>query len=74
MGALTIGGVIAWIIANPATVAAGEGAVVDLVQRAIAIWQRSQQGTLTDQQLSDAWAAEGIDVAAAADLANKAGL
>lgn len=74
MGALTIGGVIAWIIQNPQIVAQGEAAVVDLVQRAIAAWGLAQQGTMTDQQLSDAWAAEGIDVAAAADLANKAGL
>lgn len=74
MGALTIGGVIAWIIQNPQIVAQGEAAVVDLVQRAIAAWSLAQQGTMTDQQLSDAWVAEGIDVAAAADLANKAGL
>lgn len=63
----SIGAIIAWIVSNPATIAAGEAAIVNLVQAAINAWNRHKQGELTDVQLQAAWAAEGIKVKAAND-------
>jgi len=48
--------------------------VISMVNTAIAIFRRHQQGDLTDDQLRAAWEAEGINVAAAAAAADTAGL
>lgn len=68
-----IGAIIAWIVANPQVIVAGEQAIVNLVQAAIDLWNRHKQGELTDAQLQAAWEAEGIKVQAAIDAWNAAG-
>lgn len=62
---MSIAAIIAWIVANPETIVAGEQAIVKAVEGAIALWKRFQAGELTDAQLQAAWDAEGIKVAAA---------
>ena len=69
----SIGAIIAWIVANPAVIAAGEQAIVNLVQAAIDLWNRHKQGELTDAELHAMWDAEGIKVQAAIDAWNAAG-
>jgi hypothetical protein len=71
---MNIAAIIAWIATNPEVIAKGADAVIGLVNTAIAIFKRHQQGQLTDEQLNAAWAAEGIDLAAAAAAADAAGL
>lgn len=68
-----IGAIIAWILANPQILVAGEQAIVNAVKAAIALWERYQQGELTDAQLQAAWEAEGIRVQAAVDAWHAAG-
>ena len=57
--------VVAWIIANPQIVLAGEQAVVSAVQAAIDAWNRWHSGALTPEQLQAEWVAMGVDVSAA---------
>ena len=71
---MNIAAIIAWIATNPEVVAKGADAVVDMVNTAIAIFKRHQQGELTDAQLKAAWVAEGFDLAGAAAAADAAGL
>lgn len=61
----TIGAIIAFILANPAIVTAGEAAIVGAVQAAIDAWNRFHSGALTADQLQAEWTAMGVDVAAA---------
>ena len=57
--------IIAFIMANPALVSLGESAVAAVVKLATDAWNLHAQGVLNDQQLSDIWAAVGVDVASA---------
>lgn len=70
---MPIGAIIAWIVANPQVVVAGEQAIVNLVQAAIDAWNRHKQGELTDAELAAAWEAEGIRVQSAIDAWHAAG-
>lgn len=60
-----IGAVLAWIVANPAIVMAGEQAIVTAVQAAIDAWNRWHSGALTTEQLQEEWRLMGVDVSAA---------
>lgn len=67
--------VISFIMSNPALISLGESAVAAVVKLATDAWNLHSQGVLTDQQLSDIWAAVGVDVVnadAAWDAALKA--
>lgn len=68
-----IGVIIAWIVANPQVIVAGEQAIVNMVQAAIDLWRRYQQKELTDEELLAAWEAEGIKVQSAIDAWHAAG-
>ena len=71
---MNIAAIIAWIATNPEVVAKGADAVIDMVGTAISIFKRHQQGELSDEQLQAAWAAAGVDLAAATAAADAAGL
>lgn len=68
-----IGAILAWILANPQTVLAGEQAIVTAVQAAIDAWNRWHSGALTTEQLQAEWAAMGVDVSAANAAWERAG-
>lgn len=62
-----IGAIIAWIMANPAILAAGQAAVQDVINLVTSAINLHSQGVLTDAQLSQIWAGVGVDVQAADD-------
>lgn len=69
----SIAAILAFILANPAIVTAGEAVIVSTVQAAIDAWNRFHSGALTLDQLQAEWAAMGIDVKAANDAWEAAG-
>lgn len=62
-----IAAIIAWIISNPAIVAAGEAAVQDVVNFVTGAIALNKAGVMTDAQLAQVWAAVGVNVQAADD-------
>lgn len=71
---MNIAAVIAWIATNPEIVVQGANAVINLVNKAISIFQKHGSPEETTAQLQAEWEAEGIDVTAASEAADKAGI
>ena len=61
----SLSSVIAFILANPQWIALGESAISSVVKLVTDAFTLHKAGVLTDQQLSDVWAAVGVDVASA---------
>lgn len=67
-----IGAIIAWVMANPAIIAAGTAAVKDVINLVTGAANLHAAGVLTDAQLAAVWAAVGVDVQSADDAWDKA--
>lgn len=62
-----LGAIIAWVMANPAIIAAGTAAVKDVINLVTSAFNLHAAGVLTDDQLAAVWTAVGVDVQSADD-------
>jgi len=67
-----LGAIIAWVMANPAILAAGASAVQDVINLVTGAFNLHKAGVLTDEQLAAVWTAVGVDVQSADDAWDKA--
>lgn len=66
-----LGAIVAWVLANPAILAAGTAAVQDVINLVTGAANLHKAGVLTDDQLSAVWTAVGVDVQSADDAWDK---
>lgn len=67
-----IGAIIAWVMANPAIIAAGTSAIKDVINLVTGAANLHAAGVLTDAQLAAVWTAVGVNVQDADDAWDKA--
>jgi hypothetical protein len=64
---MSLAAVLAFILANPELILAGEQAIAGAVQAALDAYNRFNSGAITRDQLLEEWRAMGVNVQAAND-------